>query len=158
TPRVSAQSTQIPNGYTLVDGDMLLPTRLVESLLKQPSNRLVSPRASYATNWWPNGIVPFEFDANCGVGSTTCVTLANQTAMVSAMGVLQNAANVAFQQCANNTCAGNSVHIQNSTTGNNSQVGVQGGKQIINIISWNSQFIMVHELLHCLGLFHEHQR
>jgi hypothetical protein len=51
----------------------------------------------------------------------------------------------------------NYVHIQNST-GNNSPVGMVGGQQIINISSWTSTFIIAHELGHCLGLYHEHQR
>ena len=33
-----------------------------------------------------------------------------------------------------------------------------GGEQFINIASWGSQFIIVHELLHCLGFFHEQSR
>src|SRR5262249_23917128 len=43
-------------------------------------------------------------------------------------------------------------------TGNNSQVGMVGGQQIINIVSWDSRFTIVHELLHCLGFYHEHTR
>ena len=37
-------------------------------------------------------------------------------------------------------------------------VGVQGGLQSVNIVSWTSRFIIVHELLHALGFWHEHQR
>jgi hypothetical protein len=51
----------------------------------------------------------------------------------------------------------NYVHIQDST-GNNSPVGWRTGQTTINITSWGSTFIMAHELGHCLGFFHEHQR
>lgn len=140
----------IPEGYTLIDGDILLPTGVVEALRQQRlSSPDTTPKATYRTNLWPNGVVPFEFDAN--------VTAANQTNMLNAMTVLENVANVDFQQCGGNNCAGNSVHVQ-SSTGNNSQVGLVGGEQVINIVSWGSQFIIVHELQHCLGFFHEHTR
>ena len=51
----------------------------------------------------------------------------------------------------------NYVHIQDSA-GNNSEVGQAGGKQIINITSWNSKFVIAHELGHCLGFWHEQSR
>jgi hypothetical protein len=137
---------EIPEGYEVIDGDILMPKGFLQSLQLG-----ITPDATFRTNLWTNGIVRFEFDAN--------VTAANQTNMISAMAVLENVANVDFQQCAANNCGGvgNYAHIQNSTA-NNSQVGMVGGLQAINIISWNSQFIIVHELLHCLGFYHEQVR
>jgi hypothetical protein len=38
---------------------------------------------------------------------------------------------------------------------NNSPVGRQGGTQIINITSWGTQIIIVHEIYHSLGFWHE---
>jgi astacin (peptidase family M12A) len=135
----SAQTDQIPDvpeGYVVIDGDEVFPVSLLNS--------------AYQLNTWPDGLVPFEFDAN--------VTAANQTNMLNAMAVLQGVANVNFQQCAQNVCIGpNYVHIQNSTV-NNSLVGMSGPGAVINITSWNFQFIIVHELMHCLGILHEHQR
>jgi len=150
----------IPEGYTTIDGDILMPTSYVESVLRMQRLAPNAPQATYAANAWTvgvppfqiRGIVPFEFDAN--------VTAANQSAMLSAMAVLENVANVDFQQCASNVCIFsqvNFVHIANGT-GNNSQVGMVGGEQFINIASWGAQFTIVHELLHCLGFFHEQQR
>jgi hypothetical protein len=45
-----------------------------------------------------------------------------------------------------------------SSSGNNSYVGMIGGSQTVNIYNWDYKFIMVHELMHALGFVHEHQR
>lgn len=124
----------IPDGFMLIDGDMLFPKEFTGKTA-----------AGYNTNFWP-GVVPYEFDGN--------VTAGNQAAMISAMGLWQAVANVRFVPRA---VEFNYVHIQ-SSTGNNSAVGMVGGVQLINIVSWGSQYIMAHELGHCLGYIHEHQR
>jgi hypothetical protein len=130
----------IPPGYVLVDGDMLLPSPTVK------------PQATYETNLWPNGIVPYEFDANV-VGGLRGV--ANpQAAMLQAMADWEAVANVDFRP---RNGEADYVHIQNST-GNNSQIGRQGGRQIINIFNWDFEFIMAHELGHALGYYHEQSR
>lgn len=159
----SAQNTEpkgIPKGYSTIDGDILMPTSFVESALRMQKLAPNAPQSTYTATAWTfgvppfqiRGIVPFEFDAN--------VTAANQSVMLNAMAVLENVANVDFQQCSSNVCIFsevNYVHIANAT-GNNSQVGMVGGEQFININSWGTQFIIVHELMHCLGFYHEQQR
>ena len=126
----------IPPGYIIIEGDIQVP----EEWLSR------SPDAVWDTALWPNGIVPYIFDAN--------VNPANQQNMLAAMAEWKNVANVDF--IPRNGHA-NYVRIQNST-GNNSAVGMQGGEQIINIFNWNSRFIMAHELAHTLGLWHEQSR
>jgi hypothetical protein len=152
--KLSAPQKDIPDGYVVIEGDIQVPRSFYQSL----SRRGDSPQAAYtglSAKYWPKGIVPFEFDnPGCPMGGPTCVSAANQALMISAMAVLEAVANVDFQQCASNACSGNFVHIQNSGQ-NSSAVGIQGGQQVINIINWNFQFVMVHELLHCLGFFHE---
>jgi len=108
--------------------------------------QMPQPRGVYSTNLWPNGIVPFEFDAN--------VTPTNVAAMLQAMQELTQVASITFVLRTNQP---NFIHIQNSD-GNNSAVGCIGGQQIINIYNWNYRFIMAHELMHALGVWHEQQR
>lgn len=127
----------VPEGYTLIEGDILVRTSLFTGR---------APSAVYATNFWTNGIVPFEFDGN--------VTAANQTAMLQAMTDWENVANIDFRA---RNGEGNFLHIQDSTE-NSSAVGMQGGGQTVNIFNWNVEFIMAHELGHALGLWHEQSR
>jgi hypothetical protein len=150
--RLPELQKDLPDGNVIIEGDIQVSRTFYKSLVKTRSPQSAYQKAN--TLFWPNGIVPFEFDGNCAPGSIRCVSAGNQVAMLAAMAVLQAVANVQFQQCAGNACSGNFVHIQNSA-GNNSFVGVQGGRQLINITSWGSQFTIVHELLHCLGFFHE---
>src|SRR5882672_4545857 len=132
-----APKPPVPPGYTLVAGDILMePSRM----------HPMSPFSPNPNNYWPGGIVPYEFDAN--------VTVANQNAMLTAMAQWQNAATLQFVVRGGQS---DYIHIQNST-GNNSQIGRVGGQQIINIFNWNFTFIMAHELGHALGFDHTQTR
>lgn len=104
-------------------------------------------RGTWEANLWPGGVVPFEFDNN--------VSASNQTAMLAAMGELEAVCNVRFVP---RNGEDPWIHIQNSD-GNNSPVGNPGsGSNTINIFNWNVRFIMVHELMHTLGVRHEQSR
>lgn len=107
----------------------------------------IANRGTWEANTWPGGIVPFEFNAN--------VSVANQNAMLAAMNELEAVCNVRFVV---RNGEDPWVHIQDST-GNNSPVGRPGsGQNTINIFNWNVRFIMVHELMHTLGVRHEQSR
>ncbi|GEM_PF-991457 len=104
-------------------------------------------RAHWQANLWPNGIVPFEFDAN--------VTVGEQTAMRAAMDELEAVCNVSFRPRAGEDPF---VHIQDDD-GNSSGIGRPGsGQRTIKIFNWNFRFIMCHELMHTLGVEHEQSR
>ncbi len=125
----------IPEGYMIIEGDIIVPVGFSTQGVE----------AVWATNFWPS-TVPYEFDAN--------VTAINQQRAIDAMAEWEAVANVNFVPRANEA---NYIHIQNSTK-NSSQIGMVGGKQVVNIISWNSRFIIVHELAHVLGMWHEQSR
>ncbi|MCB0167524.1 MAG: M12 family metallopeptidase [Anaerolineae bacterium] len=130
-------SSEMPDGYILIEGDILV---------RAESDGIGIQSTFGDINFWPNGIVPYQFDTN--------VTTINQTRMIASMLEWENVANIDFRP---RNEEANYIHIQNST-GNNSAVGMQGGKQVINIFNWNSRFTIVHELGHTLGLWHEQSR
>ena len=125
----------IPAGYWLMDGDMQMPLSF-------------NPLADgfYLTNLWPGGVVPFTFAA--GFSS------ADINNIIGAMFVWQGLANVTF---IGRSTQADWVLIQLST-GNNSAVGRTGGQQVINFATNQATSVYVHELGHCLGFLHEHQR
>lgn len=160
-PQLPAKPKKAADDYVIIEGDIQVPPDFYEQVqqqLRAPDRSPQSAAVRFPTKLWPGGFVPFQFDSN--------VSAQNRAAMLDAMAVLEGVANVDFFQCSGNDCPGglSYVHIQDSDS-NNSWVGMKGEptgeyarRQTINIFNWNVRFIMVHELLHCLGFFHEQSR
>ena len=129
--------------YIVIEGDILIPKHIYDEK---------GIEAIYSTNFWPNGIVPFEWDQN--------VSTQNRTNAINAMQEWENVANVDFRPRNNEP---NFILIRDSANdadpGNSSEwVGMMGGPQRVNILDWQIRFIIVHELGHVLGLWHEQSR
>jgi hypothetical protein len=146
----SARATDgIPEGYMIIEGDILVPVDFYDRILPSAPG---APDAPWLpSSFWPNGVVPYEFDAN--------VTAANETGMIAAMGEWEAVANVDFVA---RTTEANYIHIRDSSSdpepSNSSAVGMVGGQQTVNIVSWHMRFVMAHELCHALGFWHEQSR
>lgn len=95
---------------------------------------------------WTNSKVFYQFDPN--------VTQTNQTNFIAAYTEWSQVTNINFIQ---RSVEQNYIYVQSSTV-NNSAVGMIGGKQIMNITSWDSKFIIAHEIAHALGMVHEQSR
>lgn len=95
---------------------------------------------------WTGGNVPYVWHAN--------VTPAMQQAMQAAMLEIQAVANVRFVVRTSET---DYLLVRDSVL-NSSSVGRAGGAQVVHVFNWNQRFTLVHELVHALGFWHEHQR
>ncbi len=109
-----------------------------------PSQYIV--RSTWNANLWPGGVVPYTVDA--------AVTTTNRNRLRAAMDELQTVARIQFVP---RTSEPNYLYIQNGG-GNNSYVGIIGGSQTINLVNWSYRYIICHELMHALGMWHEQQR
>lgn len=122
----------IPLGASIVEDDILV--------------RDVPIKAAPSGPYWSSGVVPYVFSSN--------VSAANRTLMIAAMQLWENIGNIDFRP---RNGESDYLFIQNSTQ-NSSYVGPVGGSQNVNINAWNTQLIILHELGHALGWWHEQQR
>lgn len=135
--RVSEIRAQVPTvqedgrNFFQID-DMLFPEETVE--------------LAFAGNIWTNSRVFYEFDAN--------VTQANRTNFLEAAAEWSDVTSIVFIERTNQP---NFIHVQDATE-NSSAVGMIGGMQRLRVTSWNSRFIIAHEIAHALGAVHEQSR
>lgn len=98
-------------------------------------------------NYWAGGIVPFTFDAN--------VSQNEQDAMLDAMATIESISMVDFVPYSG---SGSYLNIRDDNGNSSSSIGMSGGETTIRIFNWNVEMIMIHELLHALGFWHEQSR
>lgn len=147
-PPAQPFASDLTPGYVLVEGDIQVP---YDQYLRMTSGLIQAAGAFGPVTRWPGNVVPFDF-VTTGAGA---VSAANQTAAINAMNAIAARAGLAFRAATG--FDPNRIRFQ-ASTGNNSPVGMQGGAQIINIVSWNSEIIICHEIYHSLGFWHEQSR
>lgn len=135
----SGHHPDIPHEYVIVEGDIQIKESDLDAYLEGPTRAVIGGVASY----W-GSTVPYDFSVN--------VSAANQTAAINAMNAIAARANITFRPLTGSDL--DWIRF-NASNGNNSAVGRQGGTQFINISSWGTQFIIVHEIYHALGFWHQ---
>ncbi len=125
---------QIPPGHVLV-GDMILPSASVWG------------DSVYSGMTWDGGVVPYKFHSN--------VSPENRILAGHAMAEVEAISGIDFVPHSTEWS-----HIQFvDSTGNSSMIGKQlTFGQDINIASWGSHYIIVHEIFHALSFKHEQCR
>ncbi|MBS0187344.1 MAG: hypothetical protein JSS51_04700 [Planctomycetes bacterium] len=109
-------------------------------------DQIFDDRSLWAANLWTGGTIPYTLNAN--------VDATNANRLRIAMNELETVCNVRFVP---RVAEANYLMVQ-SSTGNNSFVGKIGGSQTVNLVNWNIRYIICHELMHALGIYHEQQR
>lgn len=127
--------SQVPDGYTLFEGDILL------------RNERLNKAGGFVLNFWPGGDVPYQWDAG--------LAQARRDTMVAAMAILEAVANVNFRPRSGEA---DYVHIKWHASLTNAELGLVGGRQLINVADGATMWNLVHELMHCLGVVHEQSR
>ena len=134
----SVSATHVEDAY-VVEGDMLFSEEAVANGRSQATG-LVYKR-------WPDGIVYYVIDEDAPERMRQLIQWA--------IGHWQKETNVHFVE---RTGQRNYVEFEPRSSGCSAKVGMQGGRQEINISPSCSLGSIIHEIGHCMGLFHEHTR
>jgi hypothetical protein len=124
-------------GYVVIEGCIQVPYE--EYLIAQEEGT----KAVYGNATFWGSTIPFDFAGN--------VNATRQQQAIDAMNAISARVGINFVARTNQT---DWIRFQASSF-NNSPIGRRGGMQIINITSWNTQIIIIHEIYHSLGFWHE---
>lgn len=138
----------IPDTY-IYEGDALINERGIQDLV----NNTIKTKAAVHRDpfkYWVKGVVYYQFDS-----SATGVFITN---VEEAIEDIENCCGVIFIPASSSSS--NIVNFVKSTAsvGNNSYLGCIGGVQNINIYNYQTHGVILHEILHALGFYHEHSR
>jgi len=99
---------------------------------------------------WPDGVVPYAFAED--------VSLENRERSIDAMREVMSVCGVQFipRESLDDPAY---IRFENSTgMFNSGGYGHTGGVRRIRMFNWESKYTIVHEIMHTLGSYHEHQR
>ncbi|EAY28533.1 M12 family metallopeptidase [Microscilla marina] len=136
-------SYQVIKGQYIAEGDIILNKKHVGSTPKKLDG-LQSESVGRTSGRWPNNTVYYTIDGN----------LPNQSRVTDAIAHWEAKTSLRFIQRTNQ-----SNYITFRVGGGcSSNVGMQGGRQYINLASGCSTGNTIHEIGHAVGLWHEHTR
>ncbi|MCO7223548.1 pre-peptidase C-terminal domain-containing protein [Pleionea sp. CnH1-48] len=153
TATIAHQNTSTPSHFKLSNSNQIERVEIDGREFYQYDDMLVladdsiGPRKMDLTkNKWTDGKVYYTFDP--------AVTQENRQRFVEATKVWESVAQLTFIEDANAT---NHIYVRNDNK-NFATVGMIGGRQNLSMNNWEVLYIIVHELGHSLGMWHEQQR
>lgn len=137
TPEVTALLAKAsPDQKTIRIDDMVFR---VETLTK----------SGFIGDIWPSGIVYYNFDSH--------LTTYECNQWRAAAATWSQAANLTFTEVTDPPPFSPYIYVFEGD-GNWSEVGYQGSRQEMSIVSWDYIYVIAHEICHALGFKHEHSR
>lgn len=142
---------EVQNGSAIWEGDIDLgPVEWIsrtaeEAMGRKRGQARLGVAIDGSTYRWPGGVVPYVIPSGFPTPSRITSAIAHIEANVSGVDFVVR------------TSQANYIQFQTST-GCSSNVGRIGGRQYVNLASGCNTGNTVHELLHVLGMFHEHTR
>jgi hypothetical protein len=131
------------DGLLLFEGDIAIRPHPNDQIA-HPGQIIAEAIAIPGTSFrWPNQTIPFEIAS----GPTQDI----KDAIVH----WEQRTNIRFKAHTNET---DFAVFQSSARGSDSEVGRRGGSQIIHVFNSASIGEIIHEIGHCVGLWHEHSR
>lgn len=136
-------SYETVDGINLFEGDIAIRDQDIFATRSEGETRAAVTNARL----WPNNTVPFQIAS----------TAYNKHYIIEAIERLGRKTNLRFVEVYDTTTTTDYLYIRPSG-GSWSYVGYIGGKQELGLASWATVGTAVHEIMHAVGVYHEHSR
>lgn len=137
------------NNMNLFLGDIIIPNDQLSDKPQKMYDKVMGTGVVESSSLWTNRTVNYMIDPN--------TPEIKKQWIITAMRNWTNSTGIRFLDVSEKTDKGDHVYIAYGTIGNNSYIGRNGGIQGLNLQD-DGVGVIVHELGHTLGMYHEQSR